>query len=148
MKTDVVRRPAIGLILALAAIALFAVLQLGIAQAANPLPQPTILADGELFTTVVTPATFNPESDPFDELYALAGGDFVEGTHLISDSKPGDQGYNGGRWHLNVLKDGVPPAKYAGATSVGDIMAMGTLDDFESTDTYFECPLIPLRGSN
>ena len=72
----------------------------------GPLDRPSTWVDCELFAGVVTPATFNPERDPFDELYA--GGDgFKNGVPLISESKPGDQLYNGGRWHLNVLKAGV-----------------------------------------
>ena len=106
---------------------------------ANPRPQTWV--DGELFAGVVTPATFNPESDPFDELYA-GGNGFKDGVPLISESKPGDQDYNGGRWHLNVLKADVDPNKYANATGDGDL----DLNDFESTDQYFECPLLPRRG--
>jgi hypothetical protein len=89
----------------------------------------------------VTPATFSPESTPFDELYA-GGNGFKEGAPLISESKPGDQDYNGGRWHLNVLKAGVDPDKYAGANRVEDL----DLDDFDSMEAYFECPLLPARG--
>jgi hypothetical protein len=91
----------------------------------------------------VTPATFKPESDPFDELYA-GGNGFKNGVPLISESKPGDQDYNGGRWHLNVLKDGVSPDKYANACKVEDL----DLGDFESTGDYFECPLLPRRGKH
>ena len=108
---------------------------------ANPRPQTWV--DGELFDGVVTPATFNPESDPFDELYT-GGNGFKDGVPLISESKPGDQDYNGGRWHLNLLKGSVDPDKYANATGDADL----DLSDFESTDTYFECPLLPRRGRN
>ncbi|NIR52462.1 hypothetical protein GWO43_27930, partial [candidate division KSB1 bacterium] len=38
-----------------------------------------VWADCELFDSVVTPATFNPESDPFDELYAA---NFKDGVGL------------------------------------------------------------------
>ncbi len=105
--------------------------------------RPQAWVDGELFAGVVTPATFNPESDPFDELY-MGGNGFKDGVPLISESKPGDQDYNGGRWHLNVLKDGVDLDKYANADSLDDL----DLADFESTDMYFECPLLPRRGRN
>ena len=108
-----------------------------------PLPRPHSWVDGELFAGVVTPATFSPESDPFDELYA-GGNGFMSGVPLISESKPGDQDYNGGRWHLNVLKQSVDADKYASATGVDDL----DLSDFESTDMYFECPLLPARGNN
>ena len=108
---------------------------------AQGLPRPQTWADCELFGGVVTPATFNPESDPFDELYA-GGAGFKDGAPLISESKPGDSDYNGGRWHQNVLKEGVPADKYADACCVEDL----DLSDFEPTDNYFECPLLPRRG--
>ena len=104
----------------------------------GPNPRPQTWVDGELFDGVVTPATFDPASDPFDELYA--GNGFLNGVPLISESKPGDQDYNGGRWHMNVLKaDVVPSDKYANADRVEDL----DLADFESTENYFECPLLP-----
>lgn len=113
----------------------------GEANRAVPLGRPQVWVDGELFSAVVAPATFDPQRDPFDELYA-GGNGFNGGVPLISESKPGDRDYNGGRWHVNVLKDGVDPDKYANATSVEEL----DLNDFESTANYFECPLIPLRG--
>ncbi len=114
----------------------------------GPRPRPHTWADGERFAGVVTPATFKPESGNFDELYnAAAAGTgclFKDSTPLISESKPGDQDYNGGRWHLNVLDPGVPCAKYANADSVDDL----DLADFNAMDVYFECPLRPRRGKN
>ena len=102
--------------------------------------------DGELFDGVVTPATFDPASTPFDELYAGGNGfkknGLGERVPLISESKPGDQDYNGGRWHMNVLRGDVDPDKYEDATSVEDL----DLADFDSMDRYFECPLLPRRG--
>lgn len=103
-------------------------------------PREQVWADGELFGTVVTPATFKPESGNFDELYA--GATFRGGIGLISESKPGDRDYNGGRWHLNVLKPGVDPNKYASAYRVEDLDP----NDFMPTSRYFECPLLPLQG--
>ena len=106
-------------------------------------PRPPVWADCMPYIGIVVPATFKPESKPFDELYA-GGNGFRNGKPLISDSKPGDQDYNGGRWHMNVLKDGVDPDKYANACSAEDL----DLNDFTSTPNYFECPLLPLRGNN
>ena len=111
----------------------------------GPNPRPQTWVDGELFAGVVTPATFNPASDPFDELYAAGNGkSFRDGAPLISESKPGDQDYNGGRWHLNVLKASVPASKYADADSDDDL----DMNDFDSMEVYFECPLLPRRGNN
>ena len=101
-----------------------------------------VWADCQLYASVVTPAKFNPDSDPFDELYAADFTTFKDGYGLISESKPGDQDYNGGRWHLNVLKSNVDPNKYINACSVEDL----DLNDFESTLNYFECPLLPRRN--
>lgn len=107
------------------------------------LPRPTTWADCELFAGVVTPATFNPEAGKFDELY-MGGNGFKDNLPLISESKPGDKDYNGGRWHLNLLKGSVNPDKYQDACSVEDL----DLNDFISTEAYFECPLLPRRGGN
>lgn len=105
-----------------------------------------IWADGELFGTVGTPAHFKPGNGPFDELYnvAPAGATFKNGVTAISESKPGDQDFNGGRWHVNILKEGVPTEKYSNACRVEDL----DLTDFVGTGTYFECPLLPRRGNN
>lgn len=106
-------------------------------------PRPVTWVDCELFAGIVTPATFKSESGNFDELYA--GGDgFKDGAPLISESKPGDKDYNGGRWHMNVLREGVSSDKYQNACRVEDL----DLSDFISTENYFECPLLPRRGSN
>ena len=127
--------------LATAAAALAFAVSAGIAQGPNP--RPTSWADCELFDGVVTPTSFKPTAGNFDELYA-GGSGFRDGVPLISESKPGDQDYNGGRWHMNVLKAGVSPSKYTNACRVEDL----DLNDFESTPNYFECPLLPRRGRN
>ena len=120
----------------------------------GPNPRPQTWVDGVLFDGVVTPATFDPESDPFDELYSLgmdedgnSRGSFRAGAPLISESKPGDQDYNGGRWHLNVLKATADPTIYANANGVEGADGLN-LDDFEPTTMYFECPLLPSRRRN
>ena len=128
----------------------------GVPAQMGPRPRPSTWVDTELFAGVVTPATFNPESDPFDELYTAGGpncsGDpddpdefvgFKNGVPLISESKPGDRDYNGGRWHLNIIS-GVDCDKYDDADSV-DVLDLG---DFMPTAIYFECPLLPRRGNN
>ena len=106
------------------------------------LPRPQSWADCEKFGGVVTPATFNPASGNFDELYMNPNG-YADGVPLISESKPGDQDFNGGRWHLNVIKPTVDPGKYSAACTVEDL----DMDDFMSTTNYFECPLLPMRGN-
>ena len=131
-------KPIMGLSLALAALLLLTEFNFLEAQAR---PRPQTWFDCELFDGVVTPATFVPGPDNFDELYT-GGAGFILGVPLISESRPGDQDYNGGRWHLNVLRPDVDPFKYGNACSVEDL----DLGDFISTDQYFECPLLPRRG--
>ena len=139
----IIRKPMLFLTVALAAFVLLAGNHTLVVEAQGLLGRTQVWVDGELFDSVVTPATFKPESDPFDELYTCGpAGTFKDGIGLISDAKPGDQDYNGGRWHLNVLKEG--KTCDGNADSFEDLNP----DDFESTDMYFECPLLPRRGHN
>lgn len=103
----------------------------------------TIWADCTLFNTVGTPAHFNPSSGPFDKLFNIdqAGGHFKDGVIAISESKPGDQDFNGGRWEVYFLKSSVDNTKYENACSVGDL----DMNDWELANVYFECPLIPMN---
>lgn len=109
---------------------------------ARALDRPDSWADCYPFAGVVTRATFKPESDPFDELYVNnLGVGFMDGVALISESKPGDRDYNGGRWHMNLIKGDVDPQKYKDVCSVEDL----DLADFMSMPNYFECPLLPRK---
>jgi hypothetical protein len=98
---------------------------------------PKIWSDCEAYGTLGTNTSFKPTAGNFDELYN--GATFKDGLGAISESHPGDQDFNGGRWHVNTLKEGVDPDKYWDACSVEDL----DLSDFEATDVYFECPLLP-----
>ena len=111
--------------------------------AGNPLPQPQTWVECEKFNGVVTKAMFKPIGEAFDELYA-GGNGFLDGAPLISDAGPNHGNYNGGRWHLNLLKEDVNPDKYADTCTAGELDP----DDFMSTTIYFECPLFPRRGNN
>ena len=91
------RKPMLFTVSALAAMVLLTVVQFP-AAAQRALPRPQTWVDGELFNGVVTPATFDPANGKFDELYTCggpAGQGFGGGVPLISESKPGDQDYNG-----------------------------------------------------
>ena len=115
---------------------------LGRGEPGGPRDRPESWVDGERFSGVVTPATFDPANGNFDELYAGCPGGFKYGVPLISESKPGDQDYNGGRWHLNLITNVADCADYADADRVESL----SLSEFTSTDMYFECPLLPRRG--
>ena len=130
------RKSVLGITIALGVVLLVTGIHSSGAQGPNP--RPATWVDCELFRGVVTPTAFDPQNGPFDELYT-GGNGFKNGVPLISESKPGDQDYNGGRWHVNALKAGVSPDKYANACTVEDL----DLGDFDSTSNYFECPLLP-----
>lgn len=102
-------------------------------------PSGRIWSHCDVYGTRGTKTAFKPGHGKFDELYT--GATFKDGIGAISESAPGDTDFNGGRWHVNTLKDGVPADKYADACSVDDL----DLNDFESSSTYFECPMLPLR---
>ena len=110
-----------------------------LSKANNGRPKTMVWSDGILFRSVVTPAKFDGDKGNYDKLY---GGNFYNGVGLISESKPGDQDYNGGRWNLYVLK--VPTStKYSTETSDENLNPM----DFKSAGKYFECPLLPGKGA-
>ena len=142
MKRNALHRKTLPILVASALLLSFAFFaDLRDVKAQGPLSRPQTWVDGELFDGVVTSAVFKPTAGLFDELFT-GGNGFLDGAPLISDAGPGDTNYNGGRWHLNVLRDDVGPDKYANASSVEDL----DLDDFMPTDVYFECPLIARRG--
>jgi hypothetical protein len=111
----------------------------GTFQASRTSRDAAIWADCEAFSTLGTKTAF--KNGPFDALYN--GATFKDGLGAVSESKPGDKDYNGGRWHVYTLKAEVD-TDYSEVCSVADINP----DDFEDTHTYFECPLRPLRGHN
>lgn len=57
-------------------------------------------ADGMAFRTVVSPANL-PDHGPKDGLYVFEG---LSGQNPVSETKPGDADYNGGRWQVYVLE--------------------------------------------
>src|SRR4051812_27414881 len=62
-------------------------------------PTGTLWADCILFGVVVAPNSFNPSAGNFDELYS-SNNAFKDHVMSISETKPGDTDYNGGRWHV------------------------------------------------
>lgn len=59
-----------------------------------------IWADGMLYATVGTP-THLPGHGPTDGLFVISG---LDGQRAVSEAKPGDQDYNGGRWQAYNLE--------------------------------------------
>lgn len=117
-----------------------------------------IWAGGQLYDTVVTPATFvQPPESSTDALYVFAMNGL--GQRLVSDSAPGDPDYNGGRWSVQMVV--FTPAGIIALDADNDGMIddeMTSVDDLTAAEgagyltinaanAYFECPLLPRRSS-
>jgi hypothetical protein len=117
-------------------------------------PHPdAIWADGTLYATVATPSEL-PNKGPFDGLYMISG---LDGQRAVSESKPGDMDYNGGRWQVYTAEwtdDGIDAYDTNGdgmvdagmeLTSWEDVqyqISMGNLMD-TGMGGRLVCPMIP-----
>jgi len=107
---------------------------------------PAIYADGQAFTTkgvANLPPPNGHNSKSFDKLFRFLNG--AEGQLPVAEAAPGNPDYNGGRWNLQLVTwtIGSPPL----VTSYDEIeMYEGTGElVIVSGNTYFECPLLPLK---
>jgi len=113
-------------------------------------PGGVIWADGMAYQTVGTP-TMLPNHGPKDGIYVF---DNLMGQNPVSEAKPGDMDYNGGRWQVYVLR--FTDEGLAVHDADGDGMADFELTSWEQVQTHiglghlemvglgpsFECPLI------
>jgi len=107
---------------------------------------PAIFADGEAWATkgvadLPPPNEHNHQS--FDKLFSFTNG--ANGQLPVSEAAPGNPNYNGGRWDLQVVTWLItnPPIVMSydmieGYLEDGDLM-------ITSGNSYFECPLLPLK---
>lgn len=116
-----------------------------------------IWADGELFDTVLTPATFiAPPEHSTDAIYSfmMSG---LTGQRSVAASSPGDPEFNGGRWDVQIVtfttqgtqifdanSDGIVDYELTSEEEVLAHEAQGNLIINEA-NFYFECPLLPRR---
>ena len=114
-----------------------------------------IWADGELFGVTLTPKDV-PMKGPFDALYNFDGSG-LSGQRSVSESKPGDRDYNGGRWEVLPVTftalglsihdpdgDGVVNFELTSDTQLLAHEALGHLT-IGSPVRYFLCPLHPQK---
>ncbi|MFC1765811.1 hypothetical protein ACFL6U_27510 [Planctomycetota bacterium] len=136
-------------------VALMVVLTTSIAQA--KVIRNAIWCDDELFGVTVTPQDV-PEKGPFDVIYAFGDSGLI-GQRSISDSKPGDADYNGGRWEVTPVTftaagllaydmndDGVIDAELTSDGEIAAAVVMGYLTIGDPV-RHFVCPLHPQRGN-
>ena len=144
-----IRAFTLGLVGVVAAVAASAALAAG----AGGVTGPAFYVDGELYRTVGTPNDLSGTGAParsFDTIYELGGN-----QPNVATAAPGDLGYNGGRWRVQVLGF---PTGYGAALVSADENGNGVIDsDAELALAFadgtavvagpgpsFECPVIPV----
>lgn len=111
---------------------------------------PAFYVDGNLYRTVGTPTDFTNTGAPthsFDTIYAFP----ASTQRNVATAAPGDPGFNGGRWQVQVLSF----TNYAAAVATFDTNHSGDFDSDEeilaaidagaattSAGPSFECPVI------
>jgi hypothetical protein len=131
------------------AAALSAALLLGLTggsvAAGNGPPAPSFYVDGALYRTIGTPTDLSgtgAPDDSYDAIYAL-GGSLMN----VSEAKPGDRDYNGGRWQVFPVEWHVMPVQLTSAEQVLAYEADGKLTVSDTSIQSFVCPVIRVSGS-
>jgi hypothetical protein len=114
---------------------------------------PAFYVDGVLYRTVATPTDLTRTGAPdhtFDTIYEFSG----DQPFNVATAAPGDAGYNGGRWRVEVVDYAVD---YASALAAFDANGSGDFDSASEVEAAiavgaittsdgpsFVCPVIPL----
>jgi hypothetical protein len=125
--------------------------------AEGPSFEPAIYADGVAWSTKglgALPAPNDQMKQSFDTLY------LIEGQAMpVSEAGPGNPAYNGGRWATQAAMwteealiqygDDLPVLTRFGPVddpvSILFYLEIGDLVLIDSTPSYFECPLLPVK---
>ena len=103
---------------------------------------PAFYVDGDLYRTVNTPTDLSGTGAPahtFDTIYAFGG---LQPN--VATAAPGDKGYNGGRWRVEVLAF---PMGYGAAVASADTNASGDIDSDEELLSAFAAGKAYVSGS-
>src|SRR5829696_1659780 len=114
---------------------------------------PAFYVDGVLYRTVATPTDLSRTGAPdhsFDTIYEFSG----DQPYNVATAAPGDRGYNGGRWRVEVVDYAVD---YSAALAGFDANGSGDFDSAAEVTSAIEagaittsdgpsfvCPVIPL----
>ena len=141
-------------LLIISALAALMVISFAVPVQANVIPS-AIWCDEELFGVTLTPKDV-PMKGPFDKLYNFDGSGLA-GQRSVSESKPGDTDYNGGRWEVIPITftdlgisihdpdgDGMVNFELMSAEQVLAHAELGHLTIGEPV-RYFLCPLHPQK---
>jgi hypothetical protein len=139
------------MLIVLIAVVVTAVLVISVVEA--KVIRSAIWADGELFGVTITPKDV-PARGPFDKLYNFDESGLM-GQRSISETKPGDRDYNGGRWEVipvTFTEQGIAVHDPDGDDEVNfELVSDGQLMEHEALGhltigapvRYFVCPLHP-----
>ncbi|MDH3839312.1 MAG: hypothetical protein C0629_16775 [Chromatiales bacterium] len=119
--------------------ALFALITAQSLQAEPPFGQ--LYYDGAVVRTVVPPAAAPKQGR--DPIYPIMGG--VEGQLPVAAVAPGDKGYHGGKWAVNVVMWQAEAVPYllTSEQMVLDAEASGLVTITRVRDADFKCPIQP-----
>jgi len=114
---------------------------------------PAFYVDGVLYRTVATPTDLSRTGAPdhsFDTIYEFSG----DQPYNVATAGPGDRGYNGGRWRVEVVDYAVD---YGSALAGFDANGSRDFDSSAEVESAIEagaintsdgpsfvCPVIPL----
>jgi hypothetical protein len=110
--------------------------------AAAGVTDPAFYVDGVLYRTVNTPTDLSQTGAPahsFDTIYSFEGN-----QPNVATAAPGDPGYNGGRWRVQVLDF---PSGYGAAVADADSNGSGDIDSDEELATAFATGTAVVMGS-
>ena len=102
---------------------------------------PAFYVDGALYRTVATPTDLSGTGAPdhsFDTIYEFGGA-----QPNVATAAPGDKGYNGGRWRVQILGF---PSGYAAAVASGDSNMSGDIDSDEELAVAFASGTATVSG--
>jgi hypothetical protein len=112
------------------------------AQGAGGVSGPAFYVDGELYRTVGTPTDLSGTDAPahsYDTIY-----EFFGSQPNVATAAPGDKGYNGGRWRVQLLDF---PSGYAAAVASADSNGSGDIDSDEELGDAFTAGTAVVSGS-
>lgn len=130
------------LVLVVSVVASFVVVGSAVAAGAGGVSGPAFYVDGTLYRTVGTPTDLTGTGAPahsFDTIY-----EFFGAQQNVATAAPGDKGYNGGRWRVQLLGF---PMGYAAAVASADANSSGTIDSDEELGAAFAAGTAVVTGS-
>jgi hypothetical protein len=113
-----------------------------IAAGAGGVGGPAFYVDGTLYRTVATPTDLSGTGAPahsFDTIYEFFGNQLN-----VATAAPGDKGYNGGRWRVQLLGF---PMGYAAAVASADANGSGDIDSDEELGVALSAGTAVVTGS-